>query len=252
MRLAVAIVVALAGTAHADRVAPGRCQPLAPLVLPADGAHVPLNTKVWQLGAKEGFYDYRTWAGGATKSITVQGELFDRNEDHPALRYALHDLEPDHIYSLSPQRASSMLTFETTGEVDTTPPPAPIVSGIEVLLEYQPLERMPVAALRFHASASADTALLQIVVEDRIGQYTVTTTPQHTNICLPGIRLAPGSVTVAVYALDLAGNRSGGSREPVHVPDPTSPDPAGHMNCMGGMLPVILFGPVLLAALLLG
>jgi len=250
MRLALGIVIALASAAHADRPRPtARCEPLAPLVLPANGAKVPLNTKVWQLGAKEGSYDYRKWGNGE-KSVTVQGELFDRNEDHPALRYPLHDLEPNHMYQLDGQSVG--LSFETTGEVDTTPPAMPIVLGMEILLEYQPLERMPVAVLRFDANPSADTALLQIVVEDRIGQYTVTTAPHRTNICFPGIRLAPGTVSVSVFALDLAGNRSGGVREPVQVADPTSQDPEGHVRCGMGSMGLILFGPVLLAGLLLG
>jgi hypothetical protein len=249
MRLALGILLAIAGTAQAARATPDRCQPLAPTVLPSDGANVPLNTKVWQLGSKEGFYEYRKWGNGE-KSITVQGELFDRNEDHPALRYPLHDLEPNHMYQLDGSGAG--LSFETTAEVDTTPPATPIVMGVEILLEYQPLERMPISVLRFHANTSADTALLQIVVEDRIGRYTVTTTPQRTNICLPGIRLAPGSVDVSVFALDLAGNRSEGFGHHVHVADPTSPDPAGHVRCGIGSMGVILFGPVLLAGLLLG
>ena len=249
MRLVVGILIALVGVAHADRPAPpDKCKPLAPLVLPADGATVPLNTKVWQLGAKEGFYDYRKWIAGETKPITVQGEPFDHNDEHPALRFPLHDLEPSFIYHL--EGSGPPLSFETSGEVDTTPPAPPLVR-VEINLEYQPLERMPVAQLLIRGQIGEGTALVQIVVEDRLSRQTVTTTPDHLNLCKPGLRLAPGMVSISVYALDLAGNRSEAYPQSVHVLDPTSIDPQGHVRAGIGSMSLILFGPVLLAAILL-
>jgi hypothetical protein len=248
MRLPLALGLVLALVTNA-RAGADRCEPLAPIVLPDDGATVPVNTKVWQLGAKEGSYDYRKSSPDALP-ITVQGELLDRNDDHPALRYALHDLEPNQIYTL--EGSGPAISFKTTGVVDTTPPVYPVVLGLQIELEYQPLRRMPVSVLRFHANASSDTALLQIVVEDLVGRQTVTTTPQHTNICLPGIRLAPGPVQVSIFAIDLAGNRSTASVDHIAVVDPTATDPAGHVRCATGSMVLIIFGPVLLAGLLLG
>ena len=252
MRLSVVLALALglSAEAHAKRVPVERCQPLAPQVLPRDRGPVPLNAKVWQLGAREGAFDYSTRAREA-KSFTVQGELFDRNDDHPALRYALHDLEPHQLYWLEGNGLLSV--FETTGEVDTKPPAQPAVSGLEMTLEYQPLERMSVDVLQFRAHVSDDTALLQIVVEDRSGvRQTVSTTPHHTNICFPGFRLAPGRATVSVFAIDLAGNRSDAWTHAMDVVDPTSKNPEGHYRCGLGSMTLFLFGPVLLAGILLG
>jgi hypothetical protein len=238
--LAIGIVVALATSAHADK-----CQPLTPTVLPRDGAVVPVNTKLWQLGVKEGSVDYRISIADA--SITVQGELLDRNDDHPALRYPLHDLEPNRTYEL---HGTTALRIETTSEVDTTPPPAPVFD-VAMTLEYQPLQRMPVAELRMVAYAT-DAALLQIAVEDLFGRQTVTTTPDRLHLCRPGIRLAPGRAKVTVYAIDLAGNRSDGFARVIDVADPTTKYPEGHVHCATGSMALILFGPVLLAGLLLG
>jgi hypothetical protein len=124
--------------------------------------------------------------------------------------------------------------------------------GAEILLDYQPLERMAISELRFHANVSADTALLQIVLDDRVTRQTLTTTPQATNICFPGLRLAPGKVKVSIFAIDLAGNRSEADSRMIDVVDPTTKDPEGHVRCGIGSMGIIIFGPVLLAGLLLG
>ncbi|HEY5944918.1 MAG TPA: hypothetical protein VIV40_05475 [Kofleriaceae bacterium] len=246
-------LLALAATAHADRVRVERCQPAAPRVIPADGAQdVPLNARVWQLGSKEGVVSYKHWTAEETPTIAVPGTLFDHNEDHPVAMYPLGELEPTHLYQLTGQALSAQ--FMTGESTDTTPPAAPQIARVGIELEYQPLERMPVAVLRFAATVSADTVLLQITVGDRFGQQTFTTTPDRTNICFPGLRLAPGSVTFNIDAIDIAGNRS--SRDGVlfsliDVADPTTKNPQGHVSDIAGM-GLILFGPVLLAALLLG
>ncbi|HEX5062767.1 MAG TPA: hypothetical protein VFV99_25515 [Kofleriaceae bacterium] len=254
MRLiVVGVLVALASSAHADRIV-DRCEPLAPRTLPVDGAkNVPLNAKIWQLGTKEGFFDYDVGSVTDRRTITVQSQPFDRNEDHPVVTYPLRDLQPSLLYWF--HGTGTTISFETDSSIDTTPPDLPTVDEVQIELEYQPLERMPVARLRLASHVTADTALLQIAVTDRSGTQTVTTTPDHTDICRPGLRLTPGRVRVRVFALDLAGNRSAsddGQPFVVDVADPTAKDPQGHVGADLGNVSLILFGPVLLAAILLG
>jgi len=255
MRLiVVGVVLAVASSARADRVAEPRCQPLAPRTLPADGAnHIPLNAKIWQLGTKEGFFDYDVGTVTDRRTITVQSQPFDRNEDHPVVTYPLRDLQPNLLHWF--HGTGTTISFETDSSIDTTPPGLPTVDEVQLELEYQPLERMPVARLRVASHVTDDTALLQITVTDQSGTQTITTTPDQTDICRPGFRLTPGRVRVRVFALDLAGNRSAsddGQPFIVEVADPTAKDPQGHVGADLGNVSLILFGPVLLAAILLG
>lgn len=260
MRLiVVSAVLALASSAYGDRIA-DRCEPLTPRTLPADGAkNVPLNAKIWQLGTKEGFFEYDAGSPTDTRTITVQSQRFERNDDHPVVTYPLHDLQPNVFYWF--HGAGTTVSFETGSSIDTTPPSAPAIYHLQIELEYQPLERMPVARLRFVPAVELDTALLQIAIEDQSGTQTITTTPDGmsalpgvVDICRPGLRLTPGRVRVRVYALDLAGNRSlNDDIGPylVDVVDPTAKNPQGHVGADLGNVSLILFGPVLLAAILL-
>lgn len=134
---------------------------------------------------------------------------------------------------------------------------APQLYGIEIQLRYQPLETMPVASLFAGLVADEHTEYVEIAVYAGAHDTTpiagrVITTPLRTSICDPdNMRLAPGPHLVKVWPRDRVGNRGAVAQRVVTVADPTEKNPQGHVKSGSGMA-LILFGPVLLAALLLG
>lgn len=134
---------------------------------------------------------------------------------------------------------------------------APQIYAVEIQLRYQPLETMPVASLFAGVKVDEHTEYVEIAVYAGADDTTpiagrVITTPFRTSVCDPdNMRLAPGPHLVKVWPRDHVGNRGGGAERVVTVVDPTERNPQGHVKSGSGMA-LILFGPVLLAALLLG
>lgn len=182
--LALAILVVWTGEAGADRIS---CECPAQIALPDAAMALPNNAKAWRIS------------------------------EHGAVHYERHvptaELMGVYVDALPADHA-------VTGELDTTPPPAPTDATVS-------LTALPAAEGSFAAATGFtyistlsvfagfdnhesiyETALVRIDIHDDFGIVSLVTTPSRRYLCEPGFFVSSRTLRVDVRAIDLAGNES--------------------------------------------
>jgi hypothetical protein len=177
MRLALLIILLTARTAGA--IKPHDCACPRRIELPAPNAtDVPTNARWWSIPET-----------GIAEKL---GEPIDRRGLAPNTPYDIHGVK-----------------FTTGAGPDTTPPTEPRIGYVSVALEPgDPAANRTITMLHVGGTFDADTALVRIRLIDGNGTSVMYTTPHHLSLCGAQIGLVGGEITVAVAALDLAGNES--------------------------------------------
>lgn len=168
--LALFMVMMVAGTARAIR--PVECACPARVVLPHRGANgVPTNTKVWVLGP-EGL------------------EILSPNLD-PGAHY--HD-------------ADRGVVFTTGASRDDVAPEAP--RDVHVTIAGHGADEIVIDSVALYGMYAPDTALVRVEIVQNGWAEVLTTTADRLFLCEPTLRLRPGSASITIRAIDLAGNES--------------------------------------------
>lgn len=162
-------------------------------VAPAAGAVVPRNAKIWITGRS----DVAPTIGGV--AVAVGG--YDENTGVTRFTPQTLDTGPKHIYAMY---RDEVITVED--RFDLTPPAAPrdVVPRVTIEPGTERVDRFVLQAV-----FDPETALVRITVEG--GNHpakTITTTPQHLDLCRTGFEAGAGDVAITVQALDVAGNAS--------------------------------------------
>jgi len=213
--VALAMVVALAGTALA-KYQPPDCSCIDHDVLPRPGAvDVPTNARLWIFG---------------------EGPTVGAAPDQPIRTYPL---EPHTHYDLSNGHTSF-----TTGEgPDRTPPVEPGIGGVTIAVGEGRVQNIQV-----NGTFDADTAVVRIELAGTTDRLTFYTPANHVSLCDPRFAVTPGSYTVTITAIDLAGNES----DPVTLTAATTPA-SGFMSCVSHeprgtvFVGILVFAPLVLA-----
>jgi hypothetical protein len=193
--LVLAVVAVLGAPALAKREP--ACTDVEVHTLPTPGAfNVPTNARVWLLPANG------TW--------TPVDHAIQPSDLQPQTHYVL-DLPLKHT------------AFTTGGGRDDTAPTAPRIDNVSIALfkviasdvpgsdgpEVEPTVPRRLSRLHISGLFDADTAVVRIDFEQGTETLaTYYTTPDQLDICGLDVSLAPGTVTVVLVALDLAGNAS--------------------------------------------
>jgi hypothetical protein len=179
------------------------------VTVPERGAtNVPLNAKLWSFGSP-GPHTYTTSDGTVIPNVRVEAP----------------QLQPNQPY----KNDGWIMDFTTSGETDDIAPAAPLQVYASIMANADGT----VDAISVSAGLTHDTALVRVDVRDASGAVArLLTTPRRMFLCQPGLRIAPGKLTVEVRALDVAGNQSPPATTDITSSTLRGPDP--DLDCSAG------------------
>lgn len=226
-------------------------------ILPAFGARdVPRNTKIWVVG---GMLGPALLDGGGT-SWKGGGKLVAGDSGRSTQQFDPGTLAPGESYAFRGIEYGPRTRFTTGAEDDVTPPTRPVLGALWIAVSEYGAASEPLAEIGFDAALDPDAALLRVTFTSaRTQRSMITTTAGWRALRRPACKLAlpfrPGEhVSVAVSAIDLAGNESPAVRRDVEIGRAAFrlPSCVRHQHRCMHMNPFMLFGAtsVALAGLL--
>jgi hypothetical protein len=180
-------------------------------VLPASGTRdVPTNTKLWVVGGMLG--PSRLYGGDGV--WTGHGKLVDGDDARATQQFDAGTLASGRSYRFRGIEYGPATRFTTGDREDIAPPAPPAMRALWLAFRDHGARQPSAVALGFDAALDPDAALLHFVFTgERTRLSLVTTTTSWRDLGRPGCGTAlpftaGERVSVAVSAIDLAGNES--------------------------------------------